>query len=128
MFILSLVICFAGAMLSLVRQYQMLQQNSYFASRYLGWIKGNTAILLLVLRLFLIGLAIFGAFVGENALKGSMLLFAACGLFIGWSGLSVHFQIISLCDGYDLSFKKYFAFKAIQGLICCFLSLIAFKF
>lgn len=53
---------------------------------------------------------------------------AVCGLFIGWSGLSVHFQIISLCDGYDLSFKKYFVFKAIQGLICCFLSLIAFKF
>lgn len=51
---------------------------------------------------------------------------ASCGFFIGWSGLSVHFQIISLCDGYDLSFKKYFLYKAIQGAICCLVSWIVF--
>ncbi|MEE0928301.1 MAG: UDP-N-acetylmuramoyl-tripeptide--D-alanyl-D-alanine ligase [Acutalibacteraceae bacterium] len=142
MFILSLVICFAGAMLSLVRQYQMLQQNSYFASRYLGWIKGNTAILLLVLRLFLIGLAIFGAFVGENALKGSMLLFAACGLFIGWRGfLSNSSSIKKLV--YTARIKRTFAFSGVfvallaaaayftaglvrDILLCCLVLLVIF--
>ena len=36
----------------------------------------------------------------------------------GWSGLSVHFQIMSICSGRGLSFKPYFAAKLAQGLIC----------
>lgn len=35
--------------------------------------------------------------------------------FIGWSGLSVHCQMISLCNRYDLSLKKYFISKALLG-------------
>ena len=41
-----------------------------------------------------------------------------CALLIGWSGLSVHFQIMAICDGCNLSFKKYFLYKALQGIIC----------
>lgn len=52
---------------------------------------------------------------------------ASCGFFIGWSGLSVHFQIISLCDGYGLSFKKYFIYKTIQGAICCLIAWVVFR-
>jgi len=51
---------------------------------------------------------------------------SACALLIGWSGLSVHFQIITLCDGYELSFKKYFLFKALQGMICVIITLLFF--
>lgn len=51
----------------------------------------------------------------------------ACGAMIGWSGLSVHFQIVALCDGYGLSFKKYFLLKAIQGLLCATISFLIFK-
>jgi hypothetical protein len=47
-----------------------------------------------------------------------------CSFFIGWSGLSVHFQILSFCEGYDLSFKKYFVFKIAQGFICALLAAI----
>ncbi len=43
---------------------------------------------------------------------------ALCAFFVGWSGLCVHFQIIALCDGVALSFKKYFIFKLLQGLLC----------
>ena len=46
--------------------------------------------------------------------------------FIGWSGLSIHFQIISLCDGANLSFKRYFIFKLLQGITCAILSLTVF--
>ena len=53
----------------------------------------------------------------SHALRG-----AACGGAIGWSGFSVHFQIISLCDGKELSFKKYFIFKILQGLLCALIS------
>lgn len=38
-------------------------------------------------------------------------------LISGWSGFSVHFQIISLCAGRDISFKPYFIAKAFQGLL-----------
>jgi hypothetical protein len=52
---------------------------------------------------------------------------AACGAIVGWSGLSVHFQIISLCDGYGLSFKRYFILKMLQGLICALISFFVFQ-
>ena len=44
-----------------------------------------------------------------------------CAFFVGWSGLSVHFQIIAICDGCNLSFKRYFLYKALQGIICSIL-------
>ena len=40
-----------------------------------------------------------------------------CALAVGWSGLSVHFQIMSICDGCAVSFRPYFASKAAQGLL-----------
>ncbi len=36
---------------------------------------------------------------------------------IGWSGLSVHFQVMSLCDRSGVSFRPYFAAKAAQGAL-----------
>lgn len=43
---------------------------------------------------------------------------ALCALFIGWSGLSVHFQIFSICEGKGIDFKKYLFVKLFHGLIC----------
>lgn len=36
---------------------------------------------------------------------------------MGWSGMSVHFQIMSLCDGIEVSFRRYFIAKLCQGLL-----------
>ncbi len=36
--------------------------------------------------------------------------------FIGWSGLSIHCQMLSLCQGYGLNLKKYFISKIILGI------------
>lgn len=41
-----------------------------------------------------------------------------CAFFLGWSGFSMHFQIIAISEDYNLSFKKYFIFKLLQGIIC----------
>lgn len=38
--------------------------------------------------------------------------------FAGWSGISVHCQIITLCGGRGLSFRPYLIAKAVQGLLC----------
>ena len=38
-------------------------------------------------------------------------------LICGWSGLSVHFQVISICSDKNISFAPYFAAKAMQGLL-----------
>ncbi len=40
------------------------------------------------------------------------------GFVSGWSGLSVHFQIMSLCADRGVSFKPYFAAKIAQGILC----------
>jgi len=61
--------------------------------------------------------------IGSNVLKRTV-----CAFFVGWSGLSVHFQIISLCDGYGLSFKRYFIFKALHGVLCALLAFAIFVF
>ena len=37
---------------------------------------------------------------------------------VGWSGLSVHCQILSVCDGKSLSLRRYFWVKALQALLC----------
>ena len=51
-----------------------------------------------------------------------------CAIFTAWSGLSVHCQILTICSGRGLSFKKYFACKAIQGIICALYMGLALKF
>ena len=38
-----------------------------------------------------------------------------CAAALGWSGISVHCQIMAIAGGRGLSFKPYFAAKAIQG-------------
>lgn len=39
--LLTLIFSSVGALFSLTRQFQMFQQNSYYPSRYFGWLKGN---------------------------------------------------------------------------------------
>ena len=41
-----------------------------------------------------------------------------CGFIIGWSGISVHFQILSLCGNRGISFFPYFVSKLFQGILC----------
>ncbi|MBR3895071.1 MAG: hypothetical protein IKJ35_07985 [Clostridia bacterium] len=41
-----------------------------------------------------------------------------CAFAAGWSGLSVHCQVLSVCDGRDLSFRTYFLAKIFQGIFC----------
>ncbi len=38
-------------------------------------------------------------------------------LICGWSGLSVHFQVIAICHGERISFAPYFAAKLLQGVL-----------
>ena len=45
-----------------------------------------------------------------------------CALIAGWSGLSVHFQIISIGSGRGLSFKPYIIAKLFQGLLAAALT------
>ena len=40
------------------------------------------------------------------------------GATVGWSGLSVHCQMLSLCDGYDLSTRPYLVAKLVQTILC----------
>ncbi len=40
------------------------------------------------------------------------------GATIGWSGLSIHCQMLSLCDGHDLSMRPYLVAKFVQMILC----------
>ncbi len=77
---------------------------------------------------------IFGFFElssGAKAASGASEPIAAvvlCALFLGWSGLSVHLQIMSVCSGRGISFKPYIIAKAAQGFISAALAYIAVRF
>lgn len=47
-----------------------------------------------------------------------------CALSVGWSGLSIHCQLMTLCDGRGLSLRFYFRARAAQALLCALLTLI----
>ena len=55
----------------------------------------------------------------------SIILTAAA---LGWSGLSVHFQIMTLSSNRGISFRTYFIAKACQGLLCAALAGLAMNF
>ena len=48
---------------------------------------------------------------------------ALCAFAAGWCGVSVHCQLLSICDGHDLMFRYYFLAKLLQGLLCALLIL-----
>ncbi len=47
-----------------------------------------------------------------------------CALAVGWSGLSVHLQLMTLCDGRQLSYHPYFMMRFSQAVICAALVLL----
>ncbi len=67
-FLLSLIFSSFIGLFSLIKQFQMLQQNSYFPSRYFGWLKSNFSVVSVFILFiasfiltfsFYIGLAVF---------------------------------------------------------------------
>ncbi len=50
------------------------------------------------------------------------------GAAVGWSGLSIHCQMLTLCDGHNISLRPYFAAKLMQAAVCAFLMYVLFYF
>ena len=46
----------------------------------------------------------------------------------GWSGISVHCQIISICSGRGISFKPYVFSKLCQGILCALQMILYLKY
>ena len=53
-----------------------------------------------------------------SSFSENKIALALAAFYVGWSGFSVHFQIIALCDGHGLSYKRYFIFKTLQAFLC----------
>ena len=77
--------------------------------------------------------ALFGVFELTGGISAAAALPSAhsaatlAALVSGWSGLSVHFQIMSLCPEGEISFKPYFAAKLFQGILCAALMSLYFR-
>lgn len=92
----------------------------------LGQILDTVYISEIIQKLLLGTLEITGGVLSTAHITPYALKCTACAFLLGWSGLSIHFQIIALCDGYNLSFKKYFLIKAVQGVLCAALAFVIF--
>ena len=72
----------------------------------------------------LIKTILFGLFEISSGMKSAASLsdpalgFVLSALFMGWSGLSVHGQIITATADRGVSYRRYFFAKALQGLLC----------
>lgn len=76
--ILSLTLISLSAVFSLYKQFQMLQQNSYFPSRYFKWIKNSFAVFSVLLALLFFGTAfLFSAGLYKYLFVLSCVLLAA---------------------------------------------------
>lgn len=53
----------------------------------------------------------------DNTAFGALL----CAFAAGWSGLSVHCQVLSVCDGKGFSFRLYFTAKIFQSILTALL-------
>ena len=61
-------------------------------------------------------------------LGGVFLSAVACAVFCGWSGMSVHFQIMSAVGDRNVSMKPYFLAKVGQAILCGLFTALALKF
>ena len=107
--VIAVAVAVVSGFLGLIRQYQMLQQNSYFASRYFGWLKENTPLLPLILKGLMVILALCAALLGENTLKESLTLFVAVALYFGWRAAAINSDSIKKLV-YTARVKRMFAF------------------
>lgn len=68
---------------------------------------------------------------GVNAaatLESHALSVLLCALAVGWSGLSIHCQLLTICDGRDLSFRFYFRARAVEAILCAAIAMILAPF
>ncbi|MBE6538736.1 MAG: hypothetical protein E7671_04655 [Ruminococcaceae bacterium] len=67
--------------------------------------------------------------VGEAArITSKELGLVLTALICGWSGISVHFQVMSVCSNAGISFVPYFVSKGFQGIFSALFMLLYIKF
>ena len=81
-----------------------------------------------MIKLLLGGFEITNGISARSFIDALPLKAALCSATVGWSGLCVHFQIMALCDEINLSFTKYFIYKALQGAVNFILAYLIFSF
>lgn len=114
-FIVICIFAVVSALFSLGRQYQMLQQNSYFPSRYFKWVSGPFFENLISLTLCFCGLCIT-YIINEYICMAAILIFAA------W-------QIYDAINIYKTSIKKIvFTARMIRLYIAATIVLLLFAF
>ena len=121
--IIAMAVAVVSGFLGLIRQYQMLQQNSYFASRYFGWLKGNAPLLPLILKAFIVLLAFCAALLGENTLKESLTLFVAVALYFGWRAAALNGESIKKLV-YTARIKRMLTFSVVLLAVLGVLGLV----
>ena len=62
-----------------------------------------------------------GGVSAASSLSSPFLAALLCAFAAGWSGLSVHCQILSVCEGTGLSLRPYLLSKLLQGFLCILL-------
>lgn len=68
-------------------------------------------------------LELSGGVSAASNLANQHLALILTGVTVGWSGLSIHCQMLSLCDGHNLSTRPYLKAKTMQAFTCMLITL-----
>jgi hypothetical protein len=66
-------------------------------------------------------LELSGGVSAAAALPATITSALLCAFAAGWSGISVHCQLLSVCSGHGLRFRPYLLAKLAQGFLCILL-------
>ena len=69
-----------------------------------------------------------GGIMQASALSDPIAARQIAAFLCGWSGISVHMQILSLCTGLQIRIKPYLICKILQGIFCALSSCLLLRF
>ncbi len=114
--IIWLALGLVGIYLSLVREFQMLQQNSYFAARYWGWLRSSFSVTRTAIKLVISALIIAAPVFGNETFSDSMMLFSVVGIYFGWRGFFENVKSIKKLV-FTARVKRMFAFALVLSAL-----------
>lgn len=118
------IVLFTGAIRSATGSMLLVCAYVLFFSAFVGTLNLVLSVFSLPEPLRAVIFCLFelsGGMSAASALSDVRLAALLCGFAAGWSGFSVHCQVLSVCDGRGLRFRRYFLAKLLQGLLCALL-------
>lgn len=112
-------VCFFSVVIGLINGYMIFDNISVFLSSFLP-------VSSIYIKQFFIGFVELANGINASTTIPSAMQLFIIAIILGWSGLSVHFQVFAILSNSKLNKKAYIIGKTAQGLLSAFITIIFF--